>query len=425
MKSRHKTKTKITIGIRSLDPPYVYDDSERSGALIKMLQVMAHNLNLDIHFNRYSWSERLRLVANNELDGTTYASFSEERLKIGAFPMKDGAVDPGRRTMSIGYHFYKLRESPFMWDGENFHHVDGPIGTHRGAIIADILRRKGLRVVEFESPTDCLRGLLEKRVTATVELGSWVDIEMSADPEKYGAVEKILAPIEEKPYYLMLSHKFVREHPELAEQIWDEIGRLREEKSKIFENVFVDMFQELQASQRSLQEAYDNLEIKVKERTIELAQAKRKRAQAEREHLRPPALEEYGLLAALKWYVTGFQTRTGIEVSLTGAEPEPRLPVAIETVLFRITQEALTNVARHARAGRVEIALETVEDEVRLTIADDGVGFDPTAPGPTNQDGRQHWGLVNMIERAYAVGGRCRVDSGPGEGTRVIVEIKK
>jgi signal transduction histidine kinase/CheY-like chemotaxis protein len=72
----------------------------------------------------------------------------------------------------------------------------------------------------------------------------------------------------------MLSHKFVKEHPHLAEQIWDEIGRLREEKSKIFENVFVDMFQELQASQRSLQEAYDNLEIKVEERTLELARAK-------------------------------------------------------------------------------------------------------------------------------------------------------
>jgi signal transduction histidine kinase/DNA-binding NarL/FixJ family response regulator len=87
-------------------------------------------------------------------------------------------------------------------------------------------------------------------------------------------VEKIPTPIEEKPYYLMLSHKFVKEHPQLAEQIWDEIGRLREEKSKIFENVFVDMFQELQASQRSLQQAYDNLEIKVEERTIELARAK-------------------------------------------------------------------------------------------------------------------------------------------------------
>lgn len=275
MKSPIKAKTKLTIGIRSLDPPYVYDDSsDRPGTLIKMLQVMAHNLNLDIHFNRYSWDERLRLVANNQIDGTTYASFSEERLKIGVFPMKDGVIDPSRRTMSIGYHFYKLKESPFMWDGENFSNVNGPIGTHQGAIIADILKKKGLPVEVFESPSECLAQLLKKRVVAIVELGSWVDIEMSADPDKYLAVEKIPTPIAEKPYYLMLSHKFVRENPQLAEQIWDEIGRLREEKSKIFENVFVDMFQELQAHQRELQQAYENLEIKVEERTVELARAK-------------------------------------------------------------------------------------------------------------------------------------------------------
>ena len=275
MNLRSKAKTKITIGIRSLDPPYVYSGgSERPGALMKMLQVMAHNLNLDIHFNRLSWSERLQLVENNQLDGTTYASFSEDRLKIGAFPMKDGVIDPSRRTMSIGYHFYKLKEAPFMWDGESFYNVNGCIGTHKGAIIADILKEKGFQVESFESPSECLAQLLAKQVTAIVELGSWIDIEMSDNPEKYQDVEKIPTPIEEKPYYLMLSHKFVKEHPQLAEQIWDEIGRLREEKSKIFEDVFVDMFQELQANQRTLQEAYDNLEVRVEERTIELARAK-------------------------------------------------------------------------------------------------------------------------------------------------------
>lgn len=142
------------------------------------------------------------------------------------------------------------------------------------------------------------------------------------------------------------------------------------------------------------------------------------------EHLRPPALEEYGLLAALKWYATEFQTRTGVEVTLTGAEPKPRLPIASETVLFRIIQEALTNVARHAQATHVEISLAAVEEYVRLTIADDGIGFDPQTANPAKQDGRQHWGLINMSERAYAMGGRCRIDSVPDEGTRVTVEIK-
>ncbi len=143
------------------------------------------------------------------------------------------------------------------------------------------------------------------------------------------------------------------------------------------------------------------------------------------DNLRPPALEEYGLLAALKWYVSGFQSRTNVEVTINGAEPEPRLPAAIETVFFRITQEALTNVARHAQATYVEITLDSLDDSVRLIIADDGVGFDAGDPNQASKDGRQHWGLLNMIERAYAVGGQCRVDSGSGKGTRVTVEVKK
>ena len=142
------------------------------------------------------------------------------------------------------------------------------------------------------------------------------------------------------------------------------------------------------------------------------------------DHLRPPALEEYGLLAALRWYVTGFQSRTDVDVTINGAEPEPRLPVTVETVLFRIAQEALTNVARHAQASQVEVNLEAVTDGVRLTIADDGVGFTANLPEQADKDERQHWGLLNMSERAYAVGGQCWVDSSPGEGTQVIVEIK-
>jgi signal transduction histidine kinase len=142
------------------------------------------------------------------------------------------------------------------------------------------------------------------------------------------------------------------------------------------------------------------------------------------EHLRPPALEEYGLLAALKWYTTGFHTRTNVTVTLNGAEPEPRLSATVETVLFRITQEALTNVVRHAQASHVEITLDQFDDDVRLTIADNGVGFDRAAPNHSNGDERHHWGLLNMIERAYAVGGLCRIESQPDTGTWVIVEIK-
>ena len=149
----------------------MYDDPEISGALIKLLQVMAHNLNLEIQFNRSPWNERLQMVANNQLDGTTHASFSEERLAIGAFPMKAGRVDPDRCAMVRGYYFYKLEGSPFSWDGEKIDHVNGPVCTHRDAIIAQVLQEQGIQIEEFDGPVKCLAQLLAKRVAAYAD---WV-----------------------------------------------------------------------------------------------------------------------------------------------------------------------------------------------------------------------------------------------------------
>lgn len=137
--------------------------------------------------------------------------------------------------------------------------------------------------------------------------------------------------------------------------------------------------------------------------------------------LRPPVLDDYGLMAALRWYGEQFSTRTGVAVSVRGEDPTPRPPQAVESALFRIAQEALTNVGKHARATRAEVGLESDEAVVRMTIADDGVGFDPTtARAPAGGTG---WGLVTMRERATGAGGTLRVDSAPGRGTRVTVEI--
>jgi signal transduction histidine kinase len=140
-------------------------------------------------------------------------------------------------------------------------------------------------------------------------------------------------------------------------------------------------------------------------------------------NLRPTTLEEYGLVAALRWYGQEFNSRTNIAVTVQGEEPDPRLSASTETALFRIAQEALTNVSRHAQATRVEVKLTVSEAIVRVVIADNGIGFEAT--GPTKRNEHQHWGLLNMTERAQAVGGQCRVESDPGEGTRVIVEVKQ
>ncbi|WP_147653607.1 sensor histidine kinase [Vulcaniibacterium gelatinicum] len=135
--------------------------------------------------------------------------------------------------------------------------------------------------------------------------------------------------------------------------------------------------------------------------------------------LRPVALDEYGLFAGLRALGEDVERRTGLQIAVQGVEPAPRLPAEVETALFRIAQEALTNVAKHARASAVELSLRAVADGVRLRIADDGCGFDPAvrARGP-----RRHWGMEVMRDRAESVGARMLVDAAPGHGTRIEVE---
>ena len=99
-----------------------------------------------------------------------------------------------------------------------------------------------------------------------------------------------------------------------------------------------------------------------------------------------------------------------------------RLPLAAEETLFRIAQEALGNVAKYARPGSVAVTLATTSGMSRLTIADDGCGFDPSA---WKRPGKNHgWGLMIMRERAAAVGAELSVESAPGRGTRVIVTVR-
>ncbi len=135
--------------------------------------------------------------------------------------------------------------------------------------------------------------------------------------------------------------------------------------------------------------------------------------------LRPPVLDDYGLMAALHWYAEQFSARTGLLVHLEGGTERLDLLPGVEIALFRIVQEALTNVVRHARAGQVVVRVQAEVTMLRLMVTDDGVGFDVTAQRSSS------WGLLIMAERARAVGAVCRVESRPGQGTQVIVELPR
>jgi len=137
--------------------------------------------------------------------------------------------------------------------------------------------------------------------------------------------------------------------------------------------------------------------------------------------LRPPVLDDYGLLAALRQFVTGFAKRSGIAAELSGVELLPRLPSIVETAMFRISQEALNNIAKHAQAKKVEISLYAASDRVVLDIVDDGIGFDTNETPPD----QQHWGMITMRERAEAVGVVFHLESATGAGTRIVLEVER
>ncbi|MCG6894001.1 MAG: PAS domain S-box protein [Desulfobacteraceae bacterium] len=134
--------------------------------------------------------------------------------------------------------------------------------------------------------------------------------------------------------------------------------------------------------------------------------------------LRPGVLDDLGLVDALEWFTTDFEKRTGIACVFEQENEAPDLDETVATTTYRITQEALTNVARHADAANAVVTIRSEQGRLLLTVTDDGRGFSlsdlPESEG---------LGVAGMRERAALIGGRLRVDSSPGKGTRVELTV--
>jgi signal transduction histidine kinase len=134
--------------------------------------------------------------------------------------------------------------------------------------------------------------------------------------------------------------------------------------------------------------------------------------------LRPEMLDDMGLVAAIGWQAKDFQKRTGIRCRVKLPPETTKLDIDVSTTSFRIFQEILTNVARHARATRVDIDLNVTDDQVSLEVQDNGVGI-----ADSDLNGRKSLGLLGMHERALLFGGEVNISGAAGHGTRVAVSI--
>ena len=138
--------------------------------------------------------------------------------------------------------------------------------------------------------------------------------------------------------------------------------------------------------------------------------------------LRPPLLDEAGLVPALDHYLKSLAGRTGIGIDFEASPAAAGIPQGLNTTVFRVVQEAISNVLRHAHATVIRVALHDEPDSMRLLIEDDGVGFDPAAVKQRVKRG-EHLGLLGMTERVKNAGGIITLDSRPGAGSRIEVRI--
>ena len=206
----------------------------------------------------------------------------------------------------------------------------------------------------------------------------------------------------------VLSHRYLHAREEeakrLAHQLHDEAGQVTASIHLALDEIARELPRRGRLRLRQAKTYLDDIEERLRRLSHEL---------------RPTILDDLGLVPALEFLAEGFSARNGIAVHVSGSSGG-RLDPVVETAVYRIVQEALTNVARHARATQASIRLQRRGDVLRCRVEDDGAGFDPDA---THGPGRRGLGLLGARERLDALGGSLRVRSAPGQGARISIAI--
>jgi two-component system, NarL family, sensor kinase len=214
-----------------------------------------------------------------------------------------------------------------------------------------------------------------------------------------------------------------RRYRGLARAVWQV---QEEERRRLARDLHDGLGQTLTALKTQLQrleQKADDLAPELRERladSVELAGLALQETREMSRLLRPPVLDDLGLVPALSWLARSLEERAGLAVELRAEELDHRLPPDLETLIFRVAQEALTNVLKHAGVTRVRVELLPRDGRIALTVSDRGTGFDAAAAAAVERPGS---GLRGMRDRVELFGGTFRVASAPGEGTEVEAEV--
>jgi signal transduction histidine kinase len=207
-------------------------------------------------------------------------------------------------------------------------------------------------------------------------------------------------------------------------------GRLEsakeDERSRISRELHDEFGQTLTAAKINLQmlrsTASDSTVARRLEDSVAMVDSMIRQARDIARGLRPPLLDEAGLVPALEHHLKSLAERSGLGIDLDAAPEVARVPPGLNTTVFRVVQEAVSNALRHARATLIRVTLRAESDALRVVVEDDGVGFDPEAVGQRVKRG-EHLGLLGMTERVRNAGGTIELDSRPGAGSRLKVTI--
>ena len=266
------------------------------------------------------------------------------------------------------------------------------------------------------------------RKVPVIVISSMDEVESIARCIEMGATDYLTKPFNPVLLHARLKASLASLHEErmaiLRQQLAQVTAAQEEERRRIARELhdgvgpaLASLNLRLRTARKLLERDHHPVAEEIKE-LAELAQANIQDIRRLIHDLRPAALDELGLVPALREYVARHQEEHGLEVALALPEGGERLPAPLETALFRIVQEALANVAKHARARRVEVAMTRERRGVTLRVADDGRGFDPQAPRPGT-----HLGLWSMRERVEQLGGQFEIESAPERGTKLTITI--
>ncbi len=271
--------------------------------------------------------------------------------------------------------------------------------THSGDIRQGLLSMDKLRLNDIDAVLSVLEDVTDLR-HSRAQHDRLIESERRARAEAEGALEQLRESHERLEG---LSRRLVglqeTERRALARELHDEVG-----------GILAGLKLRLDASATSLPPEVHSLLAQLSSRVRDLSM-----------DLRPPMLDDVGLLPTLLWHFERYHAQTGIRVHF-GPPPSSlgRLAAQVETAAFRIVQEALTNVARHAAVEEASVRLEALPDRVVLQVEDHGLGFRPESAWAGASSG-----LTGMRDRARLAGGRFALDSAPGRGTRLTAELPR